>query len=142
MTAKEAHTHEIIKEAGMAVQVLTVEKVVEAVLIPDVVASSKREVAAEAPEATSTTATRGQPVAASGEIQVTTKLASLSHTVVEVAIREEPAHARAILLAAILLHTHHNQVVARIPSTKVARNTTTSRHPSSRGIIVPTDYFR
>ena len=55
-TAKEAHTHEVIKEVGMVVRDHTVVEVVGEGLTPDVAASSKKEVVAEAPEAISTTA--------------------------------------------------------------------------------------
>ena len=131
----------IIKEVGMVVQDPTVKEVVEEVLILDVAVSSKKEVAAEAPEATSTMATRGQQVAASGETTETTKLDSLSLMEVEVVIQGEVVHVRAILLAATQLHIHRSQVVEQIRFTKVERNTTTSHPPSSRGTIVPTDYF-
>jgi hypothetical protein len=136
-TAKEAHTHEVIKEVGMAVQDHTVVEAVGEGLIPDVAASSKKEVVAEAPVAISTTVARGQAVAASGETPTITNKHKL--TVVVVAILEVAERARAILQAAIQLLTHRSQVVVQI-RTKVERSSTTSRPPNTKGTIVPTEH--
>jgi hypothetical protein len=137
-TAKEAHTHEVIKEAGMVVQDHSVVEEAEEGLIPDVAALSKKEVVAEAPVAISTTAARGQAVAASGETPTITNKHKLS--VVEVAIPGVAERVRAILQAAIQLLTHRSQVVVQIRFTKVERSTTTSRPPNTKGTIVPTEH--
>lgn len=137
-TVKEAHTHEVIKEVGMAVQHHTVVEEAEEGLIPDVAASSKKEVVAEAPVAISTTAARGQVVAASGKTPTITNKHKL--TVVEVAILGVAERVRAILQAAIQLLTHRSQVVVQIRFTKVERSTTTSRPPNTKGTIVPTEH--
>ena len=137
-TVKEAHTHEVIKEVGMAVQDHTVVEVVGEGLIPDVAASSKKEVVVEAPVAISITAARGLAVAASGETPTITDKHKL--TVVEVAIPGVAERVRAILQAAIQLLTHRSQVVVQIRFTKVERSTTTSRPPNTKGTIVPTEH--
>lgn len=135
---KEAHTHEVIKEVGMVVQDHMVVEVVVEDLIPDVVASSKKEVVVEALVEISTTVARGQAVAASGETPTITSKQIL--TVVEVAILGVVERVRAILQATIQLLTLRSQVVVQIRLTKVERSSTTSRLPNTKGTIEPFEH--
>ena len=134
-----APTNEIIKEVVTVVLALTEEvEAVEEVSNQGVAALNKKEVVAEALEATSTTATKGTVAAVSGKTLENRR----SHIPTEVvaATQEVVDRVRATLLAATQLLTLRNRAVAPTRSTREGRNTTTSPILSTNSSLEPTEF--